>query len=127
MNAVVEQDRDGMIVGDHGLETKNERGRLLIEFCQRNKLCIVNTLFKQPKRRGYTWKARGDCNRYQLDYIIVQNRYKNNIKNAHAYPGGDANSDHNTVRMKRRLHLKRPHRTRASFVGQRTSEKLWPS
>ena len=46
MNAVVGQKSDGMVLGDHGLGIKNERGRLLIEFCQRNKLCIMNTWFK---------------------------------------------------------------------------------
>ena len=71
MNAVVGQESYGMVIGDNAPETRNERSRLLIEFCQRNKLCIMNTWFKQPKRRLYTWKAPGDCNRYQLDYIIV--------------------------------------------------------
>ena len=112
MNAVVGQESDGMIVDDHSLRTRNERGRLLIEFCLRNKLCIMNTWFKQQKRRVYTWKASGDCNRYQLDYIIVQNRYKNSVINAHAYPGADANFDYNIIMMKVRLHLKRPHRTK---------------
>ena len=72
----------------------------------------MNTWFKQPKRQVYTWKASGNGNRYQLDYIIVQNRYKKSVKNAHAYPGADANSDHTIVIMKVRLRYKRPHRTK---------------
>ena len=54
MNAVVRKESDGMVVGDHGLGTRNERDRLSIEFCQTNKLCIMNTWSKQPKRRVYT-------------------------------------------------------------------------
>ena len=34
MNAMVGQKSDGMVVGGHGLKTRNERSRLLIEFCQ---------------------------------------------------------------------------------------------
>ena len=79
MNAVVRQNSDGLVVGNHGLGTRNDRGRLLIEFCRKNKLCIMNTWFKQPKRRVYTWKAPEDGNRYQLDHSIVQNRYKNSV------------------------------------------------
>ena len=29
MNAVVRQESDGMVVSDHGLETRNKKGRLL--------------------------------------------------------------------------------------------------
>ena len=123
MNAVVGQKSDCMVVGGHGLKTRNEKGRLLIEFCQRNKLCIMNTWFKQPKRQIYTWKASGDCNRYQMNYIFVQNRYKNSVKNVHAYPGADANSDLNMVMIKVRLRLKRPHRTKQRVLWDKEALK----
>ena len=113
----------GVVVGGHCLETRNKRGRLLIEFCQRNKLCIMNTWFKQPKWRLNTWKASRDCNRYQLDYIIVTNCYKNSVKNAHAYLGADANSDHNMIMMKVRLRLKRPHRTKKRILWDKEALK----
>lgn len=38
---------------------------------------------------------------------MVKQRYKNSVKNAHAYPGADADSDHNLVAMKVKLKLKR--------------------
>ena len=110
MNAVVGKKSDSMVVRNHGLETRNERDKLLNDFCQRNKLCIMNTWFKQPKRRVYAWKASRDCNRYQLDYIIVQNRYKNSVKNAHAYSRADVKSYDKMVMIKVRLILKRSHR-----------------
>ena len=37
--------------------------------------------------------------RYQLDYIMVRQRYRNNVKNSHAYHGADADMDHNLVMM----------------------------
>ena len=38
-----------------GLGIWNEAGQRLIEFCQENALVIANTLFRQHKRRLYTW------------------------------------------------------------------------
>lgn len=37
---------------------------------------------------------------------MVKERYRNSVKNAHAYPGADADSDHNLVVMKVQLQLK---------------------
>ena len=42
----------------------------------------------------------------QLDYIMVKQRYRNSVKNANAFPGADANSDHNLVVMRAKLKLK---------------------
>ena len=36
---------------------QNEAGQTLIDFCQENALVIANTLFKQHKRRLYTWTS----------------------------------------------------------------------
>lgn len=33
---------------------------------------MINTWFKAPKRRRYTWKSPGDQTRYQIDYIMVK-------------------------------------------------------
>jgi hypothetical protein len=47
------------IVGPHGLERKNHRNQMLINFCERNGLIVTNTCFRKPKRRLYTRKAPG--------------------------------------------------------------------
>ena len=45
------------VTGNFGLEGQNEAGQRLTEFCQENALVIANTLFKQHKRRLYTWTS----------------------------------------------------------------------
>ena len=45
------------VTGKFGLEGQNEAGQRLTEFCQENALVIANTLFKQHKRRLYTWTS----------------------------------------------------------------------
>ena len=105
-NAVVGEGKEEKCVGEFGLGQKNERGQRLIEFCNQQQLMVTNTWFKQDKRRRYTWKAPGDTNRYQLDYILVKQRYANSVKNSNTYPEADADTDHNLVMMTAFLALK---------------------
>ena len=48
------------ITGQLGLRVQNEAGQNLTEFCQENTLVIANMLFKQHKRRLYTWTSPDD-------------------------------------------------------------------
>src|SRR6218665_1339691 len=59
LNAKVGHHKGGVgdTIGGHGLGIQNEAGERLIEFCDGNKLGIMNTLFEQPKRRLYTWTS----------------------------------------------------------------------
>ena len=106
-NAVVGEGREEPIVGCFGLGTRNESGQRLVDMCKRKKFTIANTWFQQPNRRRYTWKKPGDTGRYQIDYIMVRQRYHNSIKSAWSYRGADANADHNLVMMKCRVKLKK--------------------
>ena len=75
-NSVVGDEPYSNIVGPHGLGRKNQRGQMLINFCERNGLIVTNTWFRKPKKRLYTWKAPGDRSRHQLDYILVKHRFR---------------------------------------------------
>jgi len=105
-NAVVGEGRDKEEVGCFGYGERNDRGQMLVEFSRRNKMIITNTWFEHEKRRRYTWKKAGDAGRYQLDYILVRQRYRNSVKNARSYPGVDIDSDHNLVMMTVAVRLK---------------------
>jgi len=106
-NAVVGEGREGNEIGEYGLGKRNERGQELINFCKRMKFMVTNTWFKHEKRRRYTWKKPGDTGRYQIDYILVKQRYRNSVKDSRAYPGADVYSDHNLVMAKIGLRLKK--------------------
>ena len=54
-NAKKESQEISGVTGKFALGVKNEAGQRLIEFFQENTLVIANTLFKQHKRRLYTW------------------------------------------------------------------------
>jgi len=49
----------------------------------------------------------GDIARYQVDYILVKNRFKNQVKFYKAYPSAYCDSDHNFVMMKCELRYKK--------------------
>lgn len=102
-------------MGNHGLGEQNERGELLIDFCQENGLMILNTLFKQHPRKLYTWSSPDQRYRNQIDYILVQKRWRSSFNCAKTYPGADRRrqrgTDHqflvSTMRMKLRR-VKKP-------------------
>ncbi|XP_030747109.1 uncharacterized protein LOC115875737 [Sitophilus oryzae] len=100
-NAKIGRGRFNNCVGEYGLGRRNERGDRLLQFCQENDFIISNTFFKLPNRRLYTWKSPQDDKqnivRNQIDYILINHRYKNVIKSVKTYPGADVSSDHNPL------------------------------
>lgn len=116
-NGVVGEGRESREVGPFGLGKRNDRGQKLVEFCKRRKMIVSNTWFDQPKRRRYTWKAPGETGRYQLDYLLVKQRYRNSVKSCKSYPGADCDSDHNLVMAKMRVTLKK--------IQRHSRQKKW--
>lgn len=114
-NAKVGRGRCGNVVGDFGLGSKNERGDMLIEFCEEKDFIVSNTWFQLPPRRLYTWRAPGDrpnhIIRNQIDYILINKRFRNCIKRVAAYPGADIGSDHNPLIANIKLRLSKIKKT----------------
>jgi hypothetical protein len=124
-NAVVGEGDQDDVVGKFGLGTRNKRGQMLINFARRRQMVVTNTWYQQPKRRRYTWKQPGDINRYQLDYILVRQRYRGGVLKALSFPGADIDSDHNLVGMKTQIRLKRIRRTqRVRRINVKVSQDM---
>ena len=77
---IIREGQDEKEVSAFGLRTRNEKGERLVEFCRQRKLVVTNACFTQEKRHRYTWKQQGDTQRYQLDYILVRQRFRNSVK-----------------------------------------------
>ena len=87
LNAKVGKGAEYPVLGNYGLGTRNERGTKLIEFCKGNNLIITNTMFKHHPKNIYTWKSPGDVHRNQVDDIIINDQFRNSVKNGKAHPG----------------------------------------
>src|SRR6218665_3697389 len=86
---------DGDTIGGHSLGIQNEAGERLKEFCDGNNLGIMNTWFEQPKRiRLYTWTSPDRKHRNQIDYILINKRWKSTIRDVRTKPGADCETDH---------------------------------
>ena len=94
LNAKMGSIRRGNIVGAHGLGEMNERGERWIEWCTGNDQVILNTWFKEYPRRKYTWRSPDDKTRNQIDYITINNRFRNAVQHTKTYPGADCGSEH---------------------------------
>ncbi|XP_072046427.1 probable tubulin polyglutamylase ttll-15 [Amphiura filiformis] len=56
--------------------------------------------------RKYTWTSPGNLYRNQIDYILIKQRWKTNVKNCRTFPGADIDSDHNLLYADFKLRLK---------------------
>jgi len=83
-------------MGKYGLGKRINRGDRLVEFCAKHDLIITNTCFYHHPRRRYTWKMPRDVGRYQINFFMVKNRFKN----GRIYPGANIDSDHNLIMIK---------------------------
>ena len=53
-NAIVGKQNTAGVTGSFGLGIRNERSDTMVDFCSRNSLVVMNTIFKQHARRLYT-------------------------------------------------------------------------
>ena len=73
------------------------------------------TLFKQHKRRLYTWTLPDSQYRNQIDDILYSQRWRSSIQSAKARLGADCGSDHELLIAKFRLKLKEVGKTTRPF------------
>ena len=127
-NAKVGNERREDIVGPWGLGNRNERGERLINWCRTNEFSVSNTWYQNHPRRRYTWISPGDRTRNQIDYILIQKRFRNAVKFAKALPGADCGSDHSPVSsvIKIRLRQLKKSKRQPKFAVEylKTNDKL---
>ena len=72
-------------------------------------------VFRQHKRRLYTWTSPDGQHRNQIDYIFCSQRWRSCIQSAKRRPGVDGGSYHELLIAKFRLKLKRVEKTTRPF------------
>lgn len=108
LNAKVGKDNTGKeaCMGAHGIGQLNENGERLLDFCEINGLVVCNTIFAHKDIHKYTWVSPDKRTKNQIDYIMINKRWRRSVIDARTYRGADINSDHILLRAKIQLKLK---------------------
>ena len=101
-----------------------KQGKFCLEFCQENALVIVNTLFRQHKRRLYTWTSSDSQHWNQTDYILSSQRRRSSIQSAKPRLGADCGSDNELLIAKFRLKLKKVGKSTRPFKMKESESEL---
>uniref|UniRef100_A0A914WDV8 Endonuclease/exonuclease/phosphatase domain-containing protein n=1 Tax=Plectus sambesii TaxID=2011161 RepID=A0A914WDV8_9BILA len=68
------QQRNERALGRFGFGVRNERGERLADFCNNNRLFVLNTLFCKAPQRKWTWRSPNGATKNEIDYIISNDR-----------------------------------------------------
>jgi len=78
--------------------TSNEPQWSSRDFCAFNKLKITNSFYGHKDIHKFTWEVRGT--RSVIDYIIINDKLKNNIEDTRVFRGSEIDSKHKLVESK---------------------------
>ena len=94
-------------IGRFGHGSTNSRGERLLEFAEKHKFVLANTLYNHKNSRRTTWHAPNGSTDNQIDYILTPQRFKSSIitTSTRPYPGADIGSDHDLVLCNLKLKL----------------------
>ena len=94
-NEKVGDNREEDIVRPFGLGVRNDNGERVVNFSKRHNLFVTNTWFQQKSSAQHTWISPDKEIKNQIDYVLIDKRFRNGIQNSKSMPGADCDSDHN--------------------------------
>ena len=119
LNGHIGSNRIDGVIGEFGIGEQNMEGEMLIDFCVRNNLAIMNTYFQHRDSHKYTWyRYNSNLGSYdlktQIDFFLTSK--KSIVKDVKAIPSISLDSDHRLLKAKLKIHkpqlLKQPKRQR---------------
>ena len=66
----------------------------LLHSSTQNNLAITSTAFPHKDIYKYAWTSPDDQTRNQIDYVVVNSRFKRSVCDNRSYRGADISSDH---------------------------------
>ncbi|CAG2216430.1 unnamed protein product [Mytilus edulis] len=90
-----------------GIGRRNENGENLLDICQRNNLVITGTIFSHKDKHKVTWISPNKKTENQIDHILVTRQHRTSILDTRAMRGADIGSDHELLKCKLRIKLKK--------------------
>ena len=96
------------VLGRHGIDSCNDNGRLLLEFCSEHQVVITSTLFQQKDKFKATRKHPRSKHWHLLDYALTRQHDTRDILHTRVMPSADCCTDHRLVRCKVAFTFKPP-------------------
>ena len=90
-------------VGINAIGTLNDNGKRLLRFCSKHGLCIGNTLFKHKRIHTYTWTSADSRTKNQIDYILINQKWRSSLLDVKTRRGANIGSDHELLAGKLRI------------------------
>lgn len=112
------QDESEFSLGQYGIGERNDRGNFLLQFLLEHRLNAMNTFFKKPEQRKWTWASPDGNTRNEIDFIITDK--KQTIQDVTVLNRVSVGSDHRMVRATITLNLRKERRKL-----QNTKNKKW--
>ncbi|CAF3297940.1 unnamed protein product, partial [Rotaria sp. Silwood2] len=96
------------VVGPHAVDTINDNGEHLVDFCSINNLIICNTFFQHKPVHQKSWMHPGSKTWHMLDYTLVNKQFRSSVEDVrvHRTAAGAIGTDHHLLRIKLKFHLK---------------------
>ena len=98
------------VLGRHGVGKCNDNGQLLLELCMTFKLSITNTTFQLPLRNRTSWMHPRSKHWHLIDYILVRQKDKADVRVTKSMCGADCWTDHRLIVSKMKLIILPPKR-----------------
>jgi hypothetical protein len=113
----------GNVVGPHTVDSINENGKRMIDFCNLNSLIVTNTFFQHKPMHQTSWMHPGKKVWHMLDYALVNRKFRSSVEDVrvHRTAAGAIGTDHHLLRAKVKIHLRsrrknqQPKRIRLDF------------
>ena len=101
---VGQKEYDERVVGKFGLGERNVRGQRLVDFAARSNMRIMNTFFKKPNGRKWTWQGPNATVKNEIDYILATR--PDTVKDINVISRVNTGSDHRPVTAKVKINTR---------------------
>lgn len=90
---------DETCVGIYGCGDRNERGELLVQWCEAHKLFVANTFYKKRTGRRWTWEAPNGRTRNAIDFALLRDKRQAQDLSVIGFFSREFYSDHRMLRL----------------------------